>query len=207
METYVGLAGELFADRLLPLLAQALRQPDDLFTRGWGGGAPAANTMWNPPLSLRMNYFPAAPAGGGRVIGKHAHTDSVSSVAFNSRHVPPDATGKAGQKLVAVGSYDGSLVLYDASNGEVVKVLDGPTDVEFVDFHPKGGTVALAGSIADGTVWMYHTPSAKCLQVFVGHEGGDGQGGGFLAPAGYWGRVPLGYPGAAPAAPAVTALQ
>jgi len=32
--------------------------------------------------------------------------------------------------------------------------------------------VLLAGSIADGTVWMYHTPTSKCLQVFVGHEAG-----------------------------------
>ena len=128
--------------------------------------------------TMTTGSAPTAPPQVRTTPLTHAHTDSVSSVAFNSRHVPPDATGKAGQKLVAVGSYDGSLVLYDASNGEVVKVLDGPTDVEFVDFHPKGGTVALAGSIADGTVWMYHTPSAKCLQVFVGHEGGDGQGGG-----------------------------
>jgi len=37
--------------------------------------------------------------------------------------------------------------------------------------------VLLAGSIADATVWMYHLPSSKCLQVFVGHEcNGDGGG-------------------------------
>ena len=108
----------------------------------------------------------------------HPHTDSVSSVAINSAHVLPDAKGKSAQHLVAVGSYDGNLALYDAGTGQLVQLLDGPTDVEFVDFHPKGGTVVLAGSISDGTVWMYHTPTMKCLQVFVGHEGGDGQGGG-----------------------------
>jgi len=108
----------------------------------------------------------------------HPHTDSVSSVAINSAHVLPDAKGNSAQHLVAVGSYDGSLALYDAGTGQLVQLLDGPTDVEFVDFHPKGGTVVLAGSISDGTVWMYHTPTMKCLQVFVGHEGGDGQGGG-----------------------------
>jgi ribosome assembly protein SQT1 len=37
--------------------------------------------------------------------------------------------------------------------------------------------VLLAGSIADATVWMYHLPTSKCLQVFVGHEC-NGEGGG-----------------------------
>lgn len=37
--------------------------------------------------------------------------------------------------------------------------------------------VLLAGSISDATVWMYHLPTSKCMQVFVGHEcNGDGGG-------------------------------
>lgn len=37
--------------------------------------------------------------------------------------------------------------------------------------------VLLAGSISDATIWMYHLPTKKCLQVFVGHEC-NGEGGG-----------------------------
>lgn len=37
--------------------------------------------------------------------------------------------------------------------------------------------VLLAGSISDGTVWMYHLPTSKCLQVFVGHECNGESGG------------------------------
>ncbi len=40
--------------------------------------------------------------------------------------------------------------------------------------------VLLAGSISDATVWMYHLPTSKCLQVFVGHES-SGDGGGVTA--------------------------
>lgn len=40
--------------------------------------------------------------------------------------------------------------------------------------------VLLAGSISDATVWMYHLPTAKCMQVFVGHEC-NGEGGGVTA--------------------------
>ena len=70
----------------------------------------------------------------------HAHTDSVSSVATNEMYVSGDLTKTP--KYVAVGAYDGSIVLYNPENGEKLKVLDGPTDVEFVSFHPKGGSVS-----------------------------------------------------------------
>ena len=54
--------------------------------------------------------------------------------------------------------------------------------------------VLLAGSIADGTIWMYHTPTNQCLQVFVGHENGVTAGsftpdGKFVISAGQDGTV------------------
>lgn len=99
---------------------------------------------------------------------EHNHTDSVSCIAMNIKYISADLTKTP--KYLAVGSYDGKIVLYDPNNGQKLQVLDGPTDVEFISFHPKGGSVLLAGSIADATVWMYHIPTSKCLQVFVGHE-------------------------------------
>lgn len=99
----------------------------------------------------------------------HSHTDSVSCVAFNTKYVGEDLSKTP--KLAAVGAYDGAIVLYDMK-GDKVTQLEGPSDVECMAFHPKGGTVLLVGSVADGTVWMYHLPTSKCLQVFVGHESG-----------------------------------
>ena len=106
--------------------------------------------------------------GGSSQRLEHSHTDSVSSVAMTT-------------DWIAVGSYDGSIVLYSratttaADDGLVLSpthVLDGPTDIEWLSFHPSG-TVILAGS-TDGTVWMYHittttTTAPQCLQVLVGH--------------------------------------
>lgn len=91
------------------------------------------------------------------------HTDSVSSVAYNG------VVEEGGRKLLAVGSYDGSVQVWDVVTSELLHRLEGPTDVEWIAWHPKGGTVLLAGS-TDGTVWMFHALTAKCLQVFVGHE-------------------------------------
>jgi ribosome assembly protein SQT1 len=118
----------------------------------------------------------------------HPHTDSISCVALNTPYIHNDISGIVQPNHIAVGSYDGSIVLYSANadidnnyddKNNITKsplaplhILEGPTDVEWVRFHPKGGTVLLTGSIADGTIWMYHTPTKSCLQVFVGHEGG-----------------------------------
>jgi len=89
----------------------------------------------------------------------HTHTDSVSCVALNLPYITEDLTKTP--KLAAVGGYDGAIVLYDPDTGAKLKNLEGPTDVEWISFHPKGGTVLLAGSAADGTIWMYHIPMNK----------------------------------------------
>lgn len=110
----------------------------------------------------------------------HAHTDTVACSAFNMDFIGETNT----PKLAAVGGYDGVIVLYDADTGNKLKELEGPSDVEWLCFHPKGGSVLLAGSVADGTIWMYHIPTSKCLQVFVGHESGVTAGS--FTPDGRW---------------------
>lgn len=109
------------------------------------------------------------------------HTDTVSCVAFNLDFVSEDA--KKTPRLAAVGSYDGSIILYDPDTTEQKLKLEGPTDVEWISFHPKGGSVLLAGS-GDGTVWMFHIPLNRCLQVFVGHE--QAVTAGCFSPDGKW---------------------
>ena len=105
----------------------------------------------------------------------HQHTDSVSAVAWNLPYLLPPTTESNNNNnnslpLLAVGAYDGAICLYHAETLQPHLQFEGPTDVECLAFHPKGGTVLLVGSAADGTVWMYHITLNKCLQVFVGHE-------------------------------------
>ncbi len=111
----------------------------------------------------------------------YAHTDTVSSVAYNLQYVGPDP--KKTPRLAAVGSYDGSIIIYDADTGTQKLKLEGPSDVEWISFHPKGGTVLLTGS-GDGTLWMFHVPLNRCMQVFVGHE--QAVTAGCFSPDGKW---------------------
>jgi ribosome assembly protein SQT1 len=109
------------------------------------------------------------------------HADTVSCVAFNMAYVSADLAKTP--RLAAVGSYDGTIVLYDPDTAEQKLKLEGPSDVEWLCFHPKGGSVLLAGS-GDGTVWMFHIPLNRCLQVFVGHE--QAVTAGCFSPDGKW---------------------
>lgn len=101
----------------------------------------------------------------------HAHTDSISCVAFNTAYIHNDVSGKPQRNLIAVGSYDGSIVLYDGQDGTLVKVLEGPSDVEWCCFHPKGGTVRFFFYLGSGFhsmasfVWESEIFSIAVLQT------------------------------------------
>lgn len=111
----------------------------------------------------------------------YQHSDTASCVALNLKYVSEDL--KKTPRLAAVGSYDGAIILYDPDTAEQKLKLEGPSDVEWISFHPKGGSVLLAGS-GDGTVWMFHIPLNRCLQVFVGHE--QAVSAGCFSPDGKW---------------------
>ena len=133
--------------------------------------------------------------GGGGVTSAtqqlaYQHSDSVSAVAFGLLTTATAAAATTSTLLLAVGGYDGMIVLYDGTTGNCLMNMSnkeefksnfaGPTDIEWLTFH-KTGTVLLAGSSTDGTVWMYHvvapSPNTKqppyytlnCMQVLVGH--------------------------------------
>ena len=113
----------------------------------------------------RAFLWRVGPGGAVRVVAELAgHTDSVASVGFSHD----------GQ-WAATGAYDGLVKLWDAGTGQCRRTLDGPGDVEWLDWHPKGN-VLLAGS-QDGTVWMWLALTGECMQVFAGHEAGVTCGG------------------------------
>lgn len=115
---------------------------------------------------------------------EHAHSDSVSCVALNLPFLS-STDAHPTPRLIAVGAFDGSLVLYHADTGTTFWTIDaGPSDIEWLCFHPKGGTVLLAGSATDATIWMYHVTLQRCLQVFVGHD--QAVTAGAFSPDGKW---------------------
>ncbi|KAG1886974.1 ribosome biogenesis protein Sqt1 [Suillus subluteus] len=101
----------------------------------------------------------------GEVIVKlTGHTDSVCSASFSSD----------GQ-MVATGGMDGKVRIWrrvgtvDFRNWEFLTELQGPDEVIWLRWHPRG-SILLAGS-NDSTVWLWQLPSGNTMQVFAGHSG------------------------------------
>lgn len=101
----------------------------------------------------------------GEVLVKlTGHVDSVCSASFSSD----------GQ-MVATGGMDGKVRIWrrvgtvDFRNWEFLTELQGPDEVIWLRWHPRG-TILLAGS-NDSMVWLWQLPSGNTMQVFAGHSG------------------------------------
>ncbi|KAK2460342.1 hypothetical protein APHAL10511_007731 [Amanita phalloides] len=101
----------------------------------------------------------------GEIIEKlTGHTDSVTSVAWS-----------ADGEMIATGGMDGKVRLWRRVGKENHRIweflteLQGPDEVMFLRWHPKG-PVLLAGS-NDSTLWLWQLPSGNTMQVFAGHTG------------------------------------
>lgn len=77
--------------------------------------------------------------------------------------------------MVATGGMDGKVRIWrrvgtvDFRNWEFLTELQGPDEVIWLRWHPRG-TILLAGS-NDSMVWLWQLPSGNTMQVFAGHSG------------------------------------
>ncbi|KAJ1815399.1 60S ribosomal subunit assembly or modification protein [Coemansia sp. RSA 2598] len=93
----------------------------------------------------------------GETVGElEKHEDSVSSVKFS-----------ADGSLVATGGMDGKVNVYQTDGLAKCAVLEGPDEIQWVNWHPKGN-VLLAGA-NDASMWMWSLPNGDFMNVFNGH--------------------------------------
>ncbi|KAF8251891.1 WD40 repeat-like protein [Wilcoxina mikolae CBS 423.85] len=140
-----------------------------------GGAAPAAG-------GRRTAGRPQAGGGGstgggqvGQIIASiHTHSESIESLSFHPS-----------MPLLASGSVDGKIGLYDAARGFAPrKILDGHAEavvkVEFVTgLGPQDGWVLTSCGI-DGTLRRWDTRAGAeiaCLRGHLGGNGAEGEGG------------------------------
>lgn len=97
---------------------------------------------------------------------------SLLSVAFS-----PDG------EMLAAGSYDGTIFLWDVRTGERLRTLEEhPVEVWSVAFSPDGRT--LASGSEDGAVTMWDAQTGEHLRTLLGHP--DGVRSVVFSPDGRW---------------------
>ncbi|KAI5804393.1 WD40-repeat-containing domain protein [Geopyxis carbonaria] len=131
-------------------------------------GLPGAATT-----GLRTGARPQASGGGssggdqaGKVLATlHTHSESVESLSFHPS-IP----------LLASGSVDGKIGLYDAAKGySVRRMLQGHEDaVVKIEFADVPGEWILTSCGIDGTVRRWDARAGEQLASLKGHLGGNG---------------------------------
>jgi WD40 repeat protein len=106
----------------------------------------------------RIHIWQSTPDGQHLSAVYSGHTDLVRSVAFH-----PDG------QMLASGSADQTIRLWDVESGACLHVLHGHTaPVRSVAFHPDGQM--LASGSADQTIRLWDVASGACLRVLHDHK-------------------------------------
>jgi WD40 repeat protein len=85
------------------------------------------------------------------------HEDVIASVSYS-----PD-----GRRL-ASASWDGTIKIWDAATGHVIRTLTGKSPIFGVVFHPAGTQLVSAGS--DRTVTLWDAATGQVIRTFSGHN-------------------------------------
>jgi WD40 repeat protein len=114
-----------------------------------------------------------------------AFTDAVNTMAYS-----PDGL------ILATGSYDGSLRLWDMQTGVLIQSIPTDAVIESLAFSPDGSLIATGGGFQDNLVRIWSVETKELLRELEGHTQGvnrvlfspDGQ---FLVSGSYDGKVML----------------
>jgi WD40 repeat protein len=114
-----------------------------------------------------------------------AFTDAVNCLAYS-----PDGT------VLATGSYDGSIRLWDLMTGQLLRVIQSDAAIVSLDFSPDGQLLATGSGFQDNFVRLWSASTGELLNELEGESGGvsnilfspDGQ---TLVSASYDGDVML----------------
>lgn len=87
----------------------------------------------------------------------NGHQDSVCSVAFSY-------TGE----YLATADMNGVIKVWKSSNGQLLKTLQGPEDLEWIRWHSKSNILLASGN--DYTIWSWSLPKGFALPVGRGRR-------------------------------------
>jgi WD40 repeat protein len=92
------------------------------------------------------------------------HNCEVSTVVFCQNQQPEN------EQILASGSYDRTIKIWNASKGQCLRTLEGHTGFVFsLAANPDGKTIASSG--ADHTIKIWNVNTGQCLKTLEAHTG------------------------------------
>ncbi len=123
---------------------------------------PRPSTPQAPPASSAP---PASRPPVESKVWQSIHTLTAHSGQIRAVAISPDS------RIVASGSADKTINLWDLANGNLIHALSDHTNwVRGVAFSPDGKT--LVSCSADKTIKLWHVSSGKLIQTLTGHANG-----------------------------------
>ncbi len=118
------------------------------------GASIAVPEVWSLPQEVNLSGDAEEPR---RVLTLDGHEDYVRALAYS-----PDGS------LIATGSRDRTVKVWDAETGTELTTLTTPDGVAWVAFSPDGSRLATGG--ADGATRLWSTETGEDLSVLRGHQ-------------------------------------
>ena len=119
----------------------------------------SSSTAFQPQHSLAKAIEPLLQSAASEAQTLSGHTDTVWTIATSSK-----------QKVLASGSFDRSIRLWDLQTGSLMRTLAGHRDaVRSVAFSPDG-TILVSGS-SDKTIKVWDVATGQLSRTLTGHIG------------------------------------
>jgi WD40 repeat protein/serine/threonine protein kinase len=116
-----------------------------------------ANQIDQPPLQVRRSLSTVAGSvGTSRLL--EGHDRDVQAIAFS-----PD-----GKKLVS-GAYDRTLILWNVSDGSIIRQMEGHEDVVLTVAYSPDGRYIASGD-ASGVILLWDAATGEKVREFRGHS-------------------------------------
>lgn len=134
----------------------------------FSGGADDKGRLWDTRTGEALvelgGHTDSVVAGGFSATGEYVATGGLDGkVRVWKLHPPPAGTKGFEPRAVE----DGQAERREWGACQFVTNLEGPDEIVWTAWHPKGNVIAAGGS--DATVWMWNLPAGNVMNVFSGH--------------------------------------
>jgi len=139
----------------------------------FSGGGDDRGRLWDTRTGESLvelaGHEDSVVAGGFSSSGEYVATGGLDGKTRIWRLHPPPGGVEASATFAPRPHEDAVRNGPDWGRCEFVTSIEGPDEITWLAWHPKGNVLAAGAS--DSTVWMWNIPTGKVMNVFSGHTG------------------------------------